>query len=106
MKWAARLHEIGLDVSHGGYHRHGAYLLENADREAQLERARRLRELDLRQRGGAAPAMQQHREPQQHDEVEGAAVPGWHELLEPLERELAAVIATAGLRLRVFSARS
>ena len=31
MKWAARLHEIGLDVAHSGYHRHGAYLLENAD---------------------------------------------------------------------------
>ena len=27
----ARLHEIGLDVAHSGYHRHGAYLLENAD---------------------------------------------------------------------------
>ncbi len=31
LKWGARLHEIGLDVSHNGYHRHGAYLLENAD---------------------------------------------------------------------------
>jgi exopolyphosphatase/guanosine-5'-triphosphate,3'-diphosphate pyrophosphatase len=31
LKWAARLHEIGLDVSHTGYHHHGAYLLENAD---------------------------------------------------------------------------
>jgi exopolyphosphatase/guanosine-5'-triphosphate,3'-diphosphate pyrophosphatase len=31
IKWAARLHEIGLDVAHSGYHRHGAYLLENAD---------------------------------------------------------------------------
>src|SRR5437660_7425003 len=31
LKWAARLHELGLDVSHTGYHRHGAYLLENAD---------------------------------------------------------------------------
>jgi exopolyphosphatase/guanosine-5'-triphosphate,3'-diphosphate pyrophosphatase len=31
LKWASRLHEIGLDVSHNGYHRHGAYLLENAD---------------------------------------------------------------------------
>ncbi len=29
--WASRLHEIGLDVAHNGYHRHGAYLLENAD---------------------------------------------------------------------------
>jgi len=31
LKWAACLHEIGLDVAHNGYHRHGAYLLENAD---------------------------------------------------------------------------
>jgi len=31
LKWAARLHEIGLDVAHNGYHRHGAYLLDNAD---------------------------------------------------------------------------
>jgi exopolyphosphatase/guanosine-5'-triphosphate,3'-diphosphate pyrophosphatase len=31
LQWAARLHEAGLDVSHSGYHRHGAYLLENAD---------------------------------------------------------------------------
>jgi exopolyphosphatase/guanosine-5'-triphosphate,3'-diphosphate pyrophosphatase len=41
LRWAARLHEIGLDVAHSGYHRHGAYLLENADmpgfpREEQL----------------------------------------------------------------------
>jgi exopolyphosphatase / guanosine-5'-triphosphate,3'-diphosphate pyrophosphatase len=45
LKWAARLHEIGLDVAHSGYHRHGAYLLENADlpgfaREEQLLLAR------------------------------------------------------------------
>jgi exopolyphosphatase / guanosine-5'-triphosphate,3'-diphosphate pyrophosphatase len=31
LTWAARLHEIGLDVAHNGYHRHGAYLLDNAD---------------------------------------------------------------------------
>jgi exopolyphosphatase/guanosine-5'-triphosphate,3'-diphosphate pyrophosphatase len=31
LRWASRLHEIGLDVAHSGYHRHGAYLLENAD---------------------------------------------------------------------------
>jgi exopolyphosphatase/guanosine-5'-triphosphate,3'-diphosphate pyrophosphatase len=29
--WAARLHEIGLDISHSHYQRHGAYLLQNAD---------------------------------------------------------------------------
>jgi exopolyphosphatase/guanosine-5'-triphosphate,3'-diphosphate pyrophosphatase len=31
LKWAAKLHEIGLDVSHAHYHRHGGYLLEHAD---------------------------------------------------------------------------
>jgi exopolyphosphatase/guanosine-5'-triphosphate,3'-diphosphate pyrophosphatase len=31
LRWAARLHEIGLDVAHSGYHRHGAYLLGHAD---------------------------------------------------------------------------
>jgi exopolyphosphatase/guanosine-5'-triphosphate,3'-diphosphate pyrophosphatase len=29
--WAARLHELGLDIAHAHYHRHGAYVLENAD---------------------------------------------------------------------------
>ncbi len=29
--WAARLHEIGLDISHNGFQRHGAYIAENAD---------------------------------------------------------------------------
>ncbi|MCC5794150.1 MAG: Ppx/GppA family phosphatase [Chromatiales bacterium] len=29
--WAARLHEVGLDIAHAHYHRHGAYLLEHAD---------------------------------------------------------------------------
>lgn len=28
---AARLHEIGLSISHGGYHRHSGYILQNAD---------------------------------------------------------------------------
>jgi exopolyphosphatase/guanosine-5'-triphosphate,3'-diphosphate pyrophosphatase len=30
-KWAAMLHEIGLQVSHNNYHKHGAYILTNAD---------------------------------------------------------------------------
>jgi exopolyphosphatase/guanosine-5'-triphosphate,3'-diphosphate pyrophosphatase len=29
--WSAKLHEIGLDISHDGYQRHGAYIAENAD---------------------------------------------------------------------------
>ena len=31
LAWAARLHEIGLIVSHNSFHKHGAYILANAD---------------------------------------------------------------------------
>jgi len=31
LDWAARLHEIGLDISHDGYQLHGAYIAEHAD---------------------------------------------------------------------------
>jgi exopolyphosphatase/guanosine-5'-triphosphate,3'-diphosphate pyrophosphatase len=31
LRWAARLHEIGLDIAHAKYQFHGAYLLRNAD---------------------------------------------------------------------------
>ena len=31
LAWAASLHEIGMDISHSGYHKHGEYLLENMD---------------------------------------------------------------------------
>ena len=41
LRWAARLHETGLDIAHSKYHRHSAYLLQYADmpgfpREEQL----------------------------------------------------------------------
>jgi len=29
--WAARLHELGMSVSHTSFHKHGAYILQNAD---------------------------------------------------------------------------
>jgi len=31
LQWAARVHEIGMLVSHSDYHKHGAYILENTD---------------------------------------------------------------------------
>ncbi|BAO44791.1 exopolyphosphatase [Thiolapillus brandeum] len=31
LKWSALLHEIGMAISHDGYHKHGAYILANAD---------------------------------------------------------------------------
>lgn len=31
LRWAAKLHEIGISIAHSGYHKHSAYIVENAD---------------------------------------------------------------------------
>jgi exopolyphosphatase/guanosine-5'-triphosphate,3'-diphosphate pyrophosphatase len=31
LRWAARLHEIGISIAQGAYHKHSAYILANAD---------------------------------------------------------------------------
>ncbi len=31
LRWAAALHEIGISISHGGFHTHGAYIVSYAD---------------------------------------------------------------------------
>ncbi|MBU3055009.1 exopolyphosphatase [Pseudomonas indica] len=31
LSWAARVHEVGLDIAHYHYHKHGAYLIEHSD---------------------------------------------------------------------------
>ena len=31
LEWAAQLHDIGSHISHSDYHKHGAYILDNAD---------------------------------------------------------------------------
>ena len=31
LDWAARLHEIGMSIAQGAYHKHSAYILANAD---------------------------------------------------------------------------
>jgi exopolyphosphatase/guanosine-5'-triphosphate,3'-diphosphate pyrophosphatase len=42
LEWAAMLHEIGLSISHAGYHKHSAYILGNADMPgfSKLDQAR------------------------------------------------------------------
>jgi exopolyphosphatase/guanosine-5'-triphosphate,3'-diphosphate pyrophosphatase len=40
--WGALLHEIGMSVSHSGYHKHGAYLVENADLSGFTTREQRM----------------------------------------------------------------
>jgi exopolyphosphatase/guanosine-5'-triphosphate,3'-diphosphate pyrophosphatase len=52
LSWAACLHEIGLVVSHAGFHKHSAYILANADMPgfSKMEQAR-LASLVLGHRG-------------------------------------------------------
>ena len=50
--WAAQLHEIGFAISHSDYHKHGAYILDNADMVGfSLSELHRLSLLVLGQRG-------------------------------------------------------
>ncbi len=50
--WSAMLHEIGMVVSHTGYHKHGAYMVENADMAGFTTREQRiLSKLILSQKG-------------------------------------------------------
>ena len=50
--WAAQLHEIGSQISHSSYHKHGAYILDNADAPGfALAELHRLSQLVLGHRG-------------------------------------------------------
>lgn len=52
LAWAARLHEIGLSIAHSGYHKHSAYIIENADMPGFSKKEQtRLGLLILSQRG-------------------------------------------------------
>jgi exopolyphosphatase/guanosine-5'-triphosphate,3'-diphosphate pyrophosphatase len=144
LKWAARLHEIGLDVSHSGYHRHGAYLLENADmpgfpREEQRLLARLVgyhrRKLSLEgleelvppwdrsvlylivllrlavllHRGRSTTALPEIGLTETARSLELRFPAGWlrdHPLTSADLQQEVDYLRTAGLRLRVFSARS
>jgi len=52
LQWAAQLHEIGSHISHSDYHKHGAYILDNADAMGfSLSEMHRLSVLVLGHRG-------------------------------------------------------
>jgi exopolyphosphatase/guanosine-5'-triphosphate,3'-diphosphate pyrophosphatase len=52
LHWAAELHEIGSRISHSDYHKHGAYILDNADAMGfSLSEMHRLSVLVLGHRG-------------------------------------------------------
>jgi len=63
--WVAKLHEIGISIAHSGYHRHSAYILENADMPGFSKKEQiHLGLLVRAQRGGLAkiPALAAQRE--------------------------------------------
>ena len=52
LQWAAQVHEIGKQISHSNYHKHGAYILENTDLQGfTVDELHRLGLLVLGQRG-------------------------------------------------------
>ncbi|MDE2429051.1 MAG: Ppx/GppA family phosphatase [Burkholderiales bacterium] len=52
LQWSATLHEVGMVVSHTGYHKHGAYMVENADMAGFTTREQRIMsKLILSQKG-------------------------------------------------------
>jgi exopolyphosphatase/guanosine-5'-triphosphate,3'-diphosphate pyrophosphatase len=73
LSWAARLHEIGLDVSHSHYHKHGAYLLEHADMPGFPQEEKKL----------LAAIVGGHRR-KMHPEVLEDLMPPWHSKAESL----------------------
>ena len=73
LSWAAKLHEIGLDVSHAHYHRHGGYLLENADMPGFPQEEQRL----------LACLVRAHRRKLDLTPLE-ELMPPWHMKAEPL----------------------
>lgn len=46
--WAAQLHEVGLSIAHNQYHKHGAYIIENADLMGFSQREKSLLALLIR----------------------------------------------------------
>jgi exopolyphosphatase/guanosine-5'-triphosphate,3'-diphosphate pyrophosphatase len=52
LEWAARLHEVGSHISHADHHKHGAYILDNADLPGfSMPELHRLSQLVLGHRG-------------------------------------------------------
>lgn len=64
LSWSARLHEIGISVAHSGYHKHSAYILDNADMPgfSRMEQ-KRLSLLTLAHRGVIGKAQESVIEP-------------------------------------------
>lgn len=67
LRWAAQLHEIGLSIAHGSFHKHGAYILSHAD----MPGFSRQEQANL-----SFLVLNQRRKPKQPDPVYGLS-PNW-----------------------------
>jgi exopolyphosphatase/guanosine-5'-triphosphate,3'-diphosphate pyrophosphatase len=63
LRWAAAVHEIGMDVAHAGYHKHGEYLLRNMN----------LAGFSLREQRRLAFLVRAHRRKYPQEELENIA---------------------------------
>ncbi|HEX8961510.1 MAG TPA: exopolyphosphatase [Rhodocyclaceae bacterium] len=64
LSWAVRLHEVGISVAHSSYHKHSAYILENADMPGFSKRdQQRLARIVLGHRGKLDRVQAATREP-------------------------------------------
>ncbi len=65
LAWAASMHEIGISIAHSGFHKHGAYILENADMPGFSHRDQRaLAQLVRAGRGGLEKAIPRGESPE------------------------------------------
>lgn len=64
LRWSALLHEIGQIVSHSGFHKHGAYMIEHADLPGFTTREQRIMSnLVLAQKGNLRKVVEQLSDP-------------------------------------------
>ena len=53
--WGARVHEIGMDIAHYQYHKHGAYLIEHSDLPGFSRQDQQMLALLVRGTGATSP---------------------------------------------------
>ena len=66
LRWGALLHETGLTIAHAGYHKHGAYLTQNADMPGFSFQAQQIVAMLIRSHRQKFPVADFNSLPEQH----------------------------------------
>jgi exopolyphosphatase/guanosine-5'-triphosphate,3'-diphosphate pyrophosphatase len=103
VEWAGLLHEIGYTVSHIGYHKHGAYILENADMPGfSAQEQHHLALLVLGCRGGLAKIADALRSPDAMAQVLALRLAVlFHHARRPIDPPRITCQVNRGIRLRI-----